>query len=93
MAADIGPKDTSPKRPFNFTLRRRQCAQRRHSGVIGRFSRADIMPAVQAAILNENPVIARSGGQDRSPPRSLGRCGFAAISKCGDAADDVRECS
>jgi len=42
MAADIGPKDTSPKRPFNFTLRRRQCAHFGHSVALARFLKADI---------------------------------------------------
>ncbi len=41
MAVDIGPKDASPKRPFNFTLRWRQCAQCRRSADDRRISEAD----------------------------------------------------
>jgi hypothetical protein len=42
MAVDIGPKDTSPKRPFNFTLRRRQCAQYSRSADDRRNFEADV---------------------------------------------------
>jgi len=41
MAVDIGPKDASPKRPSNFTLRRRQCAHSGRSQTARRTSQID----------------------------------------------------
>ena len=80
MAVDIGPKDASPKRLFNFTLRRRQCAQCRRSAGNHRSSEADVHAAARMnapggyAPLGTTPLYRRLG-----PERSSLRAGSMQI--------------